>query len=495
MENAHFVFKPWTARAVSFSEESYVRRRRLVFAFLCIATSGLGVLLMLLQAANMSGVEIGSGLQIFVDSLKYTLGKTDELKESALYLRGFLLPLLVFLAFFVIFPFGKGVLSLISSESERKAGIVAWFAALGKLLIVVAYLIYVAGLSRYYDLSSFVLYAFPLCLVPDIVIFVMDFLYLKGSSSLGEEEQVVRMTRIFKKEWVCDAFYSFLLPLLFLSFLLLPLEYNPVFDYSSLASAKAGVDQMADNVGRWGNEVKISLDKKQEKIIELSPRSPLTWSEMGNNYLYCQTKIAELRKERNALLPNTDADNPEDALREYTEAMAKMDEDIKALSALLDSLPTNRTDVYMEKTEVNDYVFSRIKEIAYNANSKYADEEGRKWGVDKGGYAKTVFVKESIFLQLISSEPTVTTKTDYFGTVTTTAMATFDDTLPFTTETDFSEDLIRATVRYGDGSYKIGFITVKNAEELNKASSGWHTLKWEDAWGEYSAEIYISQAK
>lgn len=490
MEFSHFKFKPWTPRNIQFLEASYVKRRSLILAFLCIFTAIMGAILMLIPTANLSGVSIGNGLEILIDSTKYILGKTEALPESSLYLRGFFLPLLAFSIFFVIIPLGNGILTLLTQPSERTAGMNAWICIFGKALIAIAYLIYVAQLSTYYALSSFVLYLFPLCAIPEIAVSILDFLYVKKHPATTEEEKpVIRMKRIFKKEWVFDAMYSFLIPLLLLASLFFPTKYNPLLDYSTISSAKIGASAMAETVGKWANRSTIHLDKNKDISIVVSPDGPLSWSETGNNFLYYQSKGKELKEAREALFPE---DNTQEAWEKYAQTMEKMQQDINTLASMLHSLPLSTTNVYMEKTTVDSYAFARIKSVIHNADSSYADAEGKKWGIGKCARSNGLFVKESASLQLIESEPTVTQSSNWAGTTTTTASATFKDNLPFTTETDFSTALIRATVVYGDGSFKISFIKVKNADELNKASAGQHVLLWDDEWGEYSAPIYIA---
>ncbi len=176
----------------------------------------------------------------------------------------------------------------------------------------------------------------------------------------------------------------------------------------------------------------------------------------GDSYDYAIVKIRELQKEILELQPK---ENTEEGLNEYIKQIKLMTETVKVLEKNVNS------GVY--PYEYINFVDGYMVDVQYNATGK----NDVKWGVKEDGLKGLIF-KEKITL------------TDKYCK-NEKAMDRF------AVGTDFSQELIVARVQYTDGSVRISKIKPTNAEELNNATAGKHTIKWSDSWGEYQTMITL----
>ena len=466
-----------TPRTITFLDSSYVKKRSILASVLYGSIGLLGILLCVIPLAKIGNAPIGNGFSMLIDSIKLLLGKSEELSESSRELQGFLLPLVAFLGLFILNSLMGAIVFPFSTKKDNcEAGLNQWVFLIGKTIIAIVYLIYVTWLSNYYALSSVVLYAFPLCIIPSAGILLSDVLHLRKCASADGESSLYRVERMLDKPWI-DAIECVVIPVVLLACLLMPVKYNILTRYSTLPTAKVGAEELRPFVGRWASAINIS--NEQGLSISVSTDNTTPWTEIGTNHRYYNSKISDLRKEMNALFPE---EGSKEGLEAYAAKLKKIEQDIQEIEEARTYLPINKTTVLTESIAVNSLKFVRIKSISYNANSTFRNEIGHKWGVSGDTVGNTLFCRESIILERIDDKAYETTHEYGF---------TFEDNLPFTTETDFTTALIRATVTYSDGSYRISLICPSNALDLNNAPAGLHTLRFTDDWGSYETTIQI----
>ncbi len=192
---------------------------------------------------------------------------------------------------------------------------------------------------------------------------------------------------------------------------------------------------------------------------EFKSEYSISW---GKNYYFYQKQIELITEEQLKLMPNNISEDAtieeiEKKLDEYARKIKELEKKKQALQQALRKVPVPIETVKFGTIQGKDDLI--VKELIYNTNridkSKYKYAEGKS--------SHFSLYKESITLNQSR----------------------------FPLGTDFSNQMIIATVKYKDGSVKISIISPENSAELNNSGKGTHFLTWTDNWGTYNTKIVI----
>lgn len=206
----------------------------------------------------------------------------------------------------------------------------------------------------------------------------------------------------------------------------------------------------------FNSNAMYELEKNQGSGLEDFKAGKITRA-YSQNYLFYTYFIEETKEKIQEMYPD---ELSVEALEEYAQDVLLLEEDIETAKEMQSKL----TYKYQETHYVTQSQLHGFYTLFFTNTNQGAEGDQKKWGEEKKWYQP--FYEESIVLSATE----------------------------FSTKTDFTKVNLLAHVTYNDGSYRISVIHIDNAEELNQADSGVHTLKWRDEWGTYEKNIVINES-
>ena len=186
----------------------------------------------------------------------------------------------------------------------------------------------------------------------------------------------------------------------------------------------------------------------------------------GDAYKYYACKVTEIQNEIEEILNEKAKD--EQAYEEKLNKIVNLEEKLEVFERRLEEIKTVGAYEYLKF----DSGYGGKKFNVYYYDAKPNVEDPIKWG-KKADFIDGLYNKESVRI--------------------VDAVSYLEDLKFFLLGTDFTRNTIVVEMKYADGSYRMESITPDNAEELNAATAGKHTLKWSNEWGSYELEIEIRE--
>ena len=455
-----------------YLENAGSKKYGLVFWLLCVVEAALGLLFALLPLGKVDGISIGNSYDFLREMVNMLLQKKHTANMSAVCM----LPFIVFGIILAVNSFSSalgviiGFFAINVKKRElllRKGFIQIALALLRVALIIVLYIsimVLLGNVPKLYGLkTNMVLY----CVIEFLFIhfrgwFMSWFAFKYCNPQFDEQSESER------KSNVATGLLFVVIPVLLIG---IPFVFKLIADVTDIRHPKDAVwllegkeeeDREIDILFYQVHRTTYMVNDRYNWQIDMTDmQSEYTF--YGQAYKYYYEKVQETQKEIDALEIEGEkdlkkAEQLEKELAVFEKKLSEMTE-IGAYEYL-------RFDV---KEEDGD-VCKKFEVYYYDASPN--KEDSIKWG-KKVNFIDGIFNKESVRI--------------------VDAISYHKDLKFFVLGTDFTSNTIVVEMKYADGSYRMESITPDNAEELNAATAGKHTLKWSNEWGSYELEIEIRE--
>ena len=452
-----------------YLENAGSKKYGLVFWLMCVVEAAMGLLFALLPLGKVDGISIGNSYDFLLEFINMI---KNQYKASSLYLMsifvgGVLLAgsalvrvLAVIIGFFAI--------NVKKRELLLRKGFIHIALALLRVVIIIVLCILIrvffGNVPKLYGFkTNMLLYcAIEFLFVPFRDWFMSWFAFKYCNPQFDEQSESERKSNA--AAWLLFV----VVPVILIG---TPFVFKLIVDVTDIRHPKDAVWLLE---GKEEEDREISVlfyqahsttymvnDRYNWEIDMMDMQSEYTF--YGQAYKYYYEKVQETQKEIDALEIEGEkdlkkAEQLEKELAVFEKKLSEMTE-IGAYEYL-------RFDV----KEEDDYVFKKFEVYYYDASPN--KEDSIKWG-KKVNFIDGIFNKESVRI--------------------VDAISYHEDLKFFVLGTDFTSNTIVVEMKYADGSYRMESITPDNAEELNAATAGKHTLKWSNEWGSYELEIEIRE--